>query len=172
MSAERPDTTQELPPLRAALDEHAAYFDPHPDAITPDYLNNLYLWLPGSAYRTILEGRVQMRDDRRNFLRDFDAALAELPEVQAALDALEEERLRGEADVQRIADDIAGIMAAIRDLPDDERHRRFREEVEPLMRRQSALVGELRAGQRKNRALVPLYRALRSRGYSHRDVVT
>ena len=45
-----------MPLPEATLDQHARYFDAHPDRITPAYLNNFTTKLPGTTTRKFWEG--------------------------------------------------------------------------------------------------------------------
>ncbi|HXK36952.1 MAG TPA: hypothetical protein VJ553_05205 [Candidatus Paceibacterota bacterium] len=117
-------------------------FEQRPELATPDDLNNLHLWLPRSGYRAFFE-RGDMFDENIPGLRQGKT-------------------------IREFFDDVE---ATVRELPAEER-----ENIERLDAQRTAtdvgidehhcLTTEL------NRVLVPLYRALRAKGYSHRDLVT
>lgn len=88
-----------LPSPDATLFQQAEYFDAHPEDITPDYLNNFRLWLPGSAYIDFIEAHLDdpqsgpgdkhsdlwMHQTRREFIGTVARTVAGMPDIMNAI---------------------------------------------------------------------------------------
>ncbi len=160
---------KQIPAVKSPLEDQGAYFEARPEDVTSAYLNNLYFRLPDSSHRAFSASRLS--PEEKQFLADVDAALAELPEVQQALKDVEIDRARLEAESAAVGEQVKALMTELRDVPKEEKMRRFQEEAQPLYKRHTDLAEQARQPQKQNEALVPLYHALRKKGYSHYQIV-
>lgn len=159
---------ERMPSPKAPLNEHAAYFDAHPEEIRPEYLNNLYLWVPGSEYLAMVGKYL-----KPNALRRADAVAQELeaqPDVAAAVETYRKEMLHIEDELVQIGKTMQQEEAKMLGASDEMKRAQFRA-MEPLRIRETELKRLKEQPQRLNEALIPLYLALRKKGFSHRDLV-
>lgn len=165
---------EQIPSLDATIDVKAKYFDRHPEDIRPDDLNNFHLWLPGSRYIQQVEKYLKPADLERNTA--IEETIKELPDTRRTLEEYVERQNAVEQELADIGKKLIATQKEIQEkypFQEDEPQRSaFYRELDPLRQRQEELRAEKSKAPRiLNETLIPLYLAMRAKGFSHYDLV-
>lgn len=156
----------QMPSVDAMMNEQSVYFDAHPEHIQPEYLNNFYLVISSSGLRDqVLQYAPTaadeiLRDNEKNPLNSKLRIAQTFGQFWEAIDTEAANIL----DTQEIQKLFETLHAAQKEM----RASRAEKRTDDWMR---ALEQVQTATTQLHTLLVPLYLALRIKGYSHYDLV-
>ena len=111
MEERPPENDIALPDPNSHLEVIYRFFDAHPELMTPVYLNNFHLLVPGGDMRRTFSENPKLYARKKPLYDDFDAALAE-----AGIDINEVERIAGEINLASRNKDIGSFSRLVSEM--------------------------------------------------------
>lgn len=137
-----------LPDPNGHLEDQAKFFDAHPEAITPEYLNNLITKLPGAHERSIL---LEFFPDKKftaidDFSSQYYSPIKREQTVREFIQSVDRAISRAELDLTELSQKVKTL-----EMAKGESWMSYRDEL--------------------SKEIIPIYHELRRAGYNHLDIV-